>query len=137
MNKSTSTACKSVNLGSTPGVASKLIILCLLCLPPLPAKDRLRTPQNTPKSDNDTRRRDGLSVSANYSFSSTTVHSAFATTTICSRHEHKIHERFDLTVLRIFGVHRIAFFFAYCNVSSGVTKSSLTGTKSIYILTNV
>jgi hypothetical protein len=35
-----------VDLGSTPGVASKLIALCLLGLPPLPTKYRLKTPQN-------------------------------------------------------------------------------------------
>ena len=35
-----------MDLGSTPGVASKLITLYLLLLPPLPAENRLKTPQN-------------------------------------------------------------------------------------------
>ncbi len=48
----------------------------------------------------------GCTWTQDFSFSSATIHAAFATATRDSQHEHENHERFDLTVLRIFGAHR-------------------------------
>lgn len=47
-------------------------------------------------------------MDTNFWFLSATIHAAFATTTSDSQHEYNVHERFDLTVLRIFGTHRSA-----------------------------
>jgi len=48
----------------------------------------------------------GCTWTQDFSFSSATIHAAFATATRDSQHEHENHERFDLTVLWIFGTHR-------------------------------
>jgi len=45
----------------------------------------------------------GCTWTQDFSFSSATIHAAFATATRDSQHEHEYHERFDFTVLRIFG----------------------------------
>jgi len=47
----------------------------------------------------------GCTWTQDFSFSSATIHAAFATPTRGWPHEHKYHERFDITVLRIFGTH--------------------------------
>jgi len=48
----------------------------------------------------------GCTWTQDFSFSSATIHAAFATPTRGWPHEHKYHERFNSTVLRIFGTHK-------------------------------
>jgi len=47
----------------------------------------------------------GCTWTQDFSFSSATIHAAFATSMRGWPHEHKYHERFDITVLQIFGTH--------------------------------
>jgi len=49
----------------------------------------------------------GCTWTQDFSFSSATIHAAFATPTRGWQPEHRYHEGFDLTVLWIFGTHSV------------------------------